>query len=70
MAIVQEPRGTQQHIKSDADPKPGIRCSLDYPWPLSFIPSVGIDFATFGVAILAIAPGSSITQPQFMETTA
>jgi hypothetical protein len=44
--------------------------SLDYPWPLSFIPSVGIDFATFGVAILAIAPGSSITQPQFMETTA
>jgi hypothetical protein len=44
--------------------------SLDYPWPLSFLPSVVIDFATLAVAILAIAPGSSITQPQFMETTA
>jgi len=27
MAIVQEPCGTQQHIKSDANPKPCIRCS-------------------------------------------
>ena len=27
LAIVQAPRGTQQHIKDDANPKPGIRCS-------------------------------------------
>jgi hypothetical protein len=44
--------------------------SLDYPWPLSFIPSVVIVFATLAVAILAIAPGASITQPQFMDTAA
>jgi hypothetical protein len=44
--------------------------SLDYSWPLSFLPSVVIDLATRAAAILAIAPGSSITQPQSMETAA
>jgi hypothetical protein len=44
--------------------------SLDYPWPLSFLPSVVIDLATRAAAILAIVPGSSITRPQLMETTA
>jgi hypothetical protein len=44
--------------------------SLDYSWPLSFLPSVVIDLATRAAAILAIVPGSSITRPQLMETTA
>jgi hypothetical protein len=42
--------------------------SLDYPWPLSFLPSVVIDLATRAAAILAIVPGSSITRPQLMTT--
>jgi hypothetical protein len=37
---------------------------------VALIASVAVEFATDAVAILAIAPASSIARPQFMEFTA